>query len=117
MSDVPTLASALATFAYHVACLKAERPSRADAPYCERLRFGMGLGWFAASEPGCPSVLVEVEIRPAGGDDAWGPWAQVSFDGRSYGNRSGAIEEYARRAAPYLAWIAAYWAREQARAA
>lgn len=109
---VPTLEEALDTFGYHVGCLMTDKPVRPDAPYCERAMFGLGMGGWSE---GCPYVHVDVVIRPAsqaGEKDGgpWGGWAQVSLDGRCFGNRHGGYKEYARLCAPVIAWVAAYWA-------
>jgi hypothetical protein len=115
-SVIPTLEHILTTLAFHVRCLATEKPTRKDAPYCNRAIFGLGLGGHGE---GCPFVMVEnIEITPSmNDDDPWGVWAQVHLpatsDRKGYkGNRAGAGDAYAKMCAPVIAWIAAYWARK-----
>lgn len=108
LAPVPTLAHVLSTFAYHVAGIMTERPTRSDAPYAQCARFGLGLGGYG---PGCPTVHVQIEITPVyseGDPDRWGVWAHVSIDGKACGNRCGGRDEYARLCAPVIAWVAAH---------
>ena len=118
---IPTLAEVLDTFAYHVESIATSKPTRTDAPYKDRDRFGLGLGGYA---PDCPRVAVDVELRPSIGAEPWGVWAGVYIrpmrsddrdeeDRQGFkhcGNRCGGRKEYAALCAPVLAWVAAYHA-------
>jgi hypothetical protein len=118
---VPTFAHMLENFAFHVASIMTSKPTRTDAPYCNRDRFGLGMGNFGE---GCPFVNVDFVIVPTTRDDPWGPWAQVYSrpyneternaepnvnDGTwtCHGNRCGGRDAYARMVTPVLAWVAA----------
>jgi hypothetical protein len=98
-SKVPSLEHVLGTFAYHVSCIMGDVPNG----NAESVHFGLGLGVHTG-----PKVHVDVIITPAKGvEDPWGVWAQVSIGGKACGNRCGGREEYAKRCAPVIAWIAA----------
>jgi hypothetical protein len=121
----PPLADVLVTFANHVSTLMTEKPSRTDAPYCNRARVGLCLGGWSDD---APRAWIDVEIRPsenADPENPWGVWAQVWIrtewrdDDRHeedrkgfqcFGNRHGGAKEYARLCAPVIAYVAAYHA-------
>jgi hypothetical protein len=133
--SIPSFAQMLDTFAYHCESIATSKPKRADAPYCERDRFGLGLGGFGR---GCPFVNIEVVIVPANlewPDGPWGVWATVytrpareyaNSDERnaeprlfdraegweSHGNRCGGRQAYSKMCAPVLEWVAAYHAKK-----
>lgn len=111
-SEVPTLADVLDTMAYHVGNMMTARPGETVADLTE-ISFGCGLGGYGE---GCPTVILQGTIRSAGGADAWGPWAQVTLNGKALGNRHGGQKEIARAYAPVVAWVAAYHAKREAAA-
>jgi hypothetical protein len=122
---VPTLEHVLSTLAYHISEIMTAKPSRTDAPYSDRVRFGSGLGGYGKE---CPSVLVEVVIKPSGDEDRWGVWAQVytrpmttkmdeepnvyDHSWSAHGNRCGGREAYVKMCAPVIQWVANYWANK-----
>jgi hypothetical protein len=125
--DVPTFAHMLDIFAFHCESIAKSKPRRDDAPYCNRDRFGLGLGGFGH---GCPFINIEVVITPSERDpEPWGTWATVYtrpareyanadernaepnlFDGtwQCHGNRCGGRQAYSKIAAPVLEWVARY---------
>lgn len=120
LGTVPSLATVLSTLAGHVASIHTEVPRRTDAPYCDRVRGGCGLGGYTE---GCPFVVVDWMITPSGHEGAqWDVWAQVTFthsDGtvESCGNRYGGASRYAELCAPVVAWVADYWRKRKEDAA
>jgi hypothetical protein len=133
--QVPTLEHVLSTLAFQVSEIMTAKPSRTDAPYSDRVRFGSGLGGYGE---GCPTVLVEVVIKPTSTEgwsreevekvDSWDVWAQVYtrpmttkvdeepnvYDGSwsAHGNRCGGREAYVKMCAPVIQWVANYWANK-----
>lgn len=113
---VPTLAQLLGTIAGHVAHIMTYAPGRTVSDL-RTVRLGCGVGGFPGTD--CPLVIVDGTITRVADDSdggAWGDWAQVVFDGRSVGNRYGAVRAYTEAVAPVVAWVAAYWAAKAAAA-
>ena len=100
--SVPSLVDILSTFAFHVGCLAGENYGLGRANAEGFMRFGLGLG---GQVPSMPFVLVtEIIIQETEHEG----WEKVTFDGQSVGNRHGAVQEYTKRCAEVIAWVAAH---------
>lgn len=124
-----TLVDGLMILGYHVSEIMTSKPILVEAPYCNRVRLGFGMGGY---EKDCPQVLIDMVITSAYLDeerefllapyDPWGVWAQVWIrpyplgdqnkepdlhDGswQCFGNRCEGRNEYLRLCAPVIAWL------------
>ncbi len=110
---VPTLEDVLGIMTYHVEHLATCRPGPTSTSTSYEFSAGIG-GWEGS---GCPLVIFSATIHPTSGDEPWGVWARCEVEGQIIGNRCAARAALARVYAPVIAWVAAYHAARETRAA